>query len=44
MSKPGEYRQLADDCIAWARIATSEDQREQFLELAKRWMQDAEMR
>jgi hypothetical protein len=43
MSKPGEYRQLADDCIAWARIATSEDQREQFLELAKRWMQDAEM-
>ena len=26
----------------WARIATSDDQREQFLELAKMWMSDAE--
>jgi hypothetical protein len=26
----------------WARIATSGDQREQFLELAKKWMSDAE--
>jgi hypothetical protein len=30
------------DCIVWARIATSGDQREQFLELAKKWMSDAE--
>jgi hypothetical protein len=37
-----EYRQLANDCIVWARIATSDDQREQFLELAKKWMSDAE--
>jgi hypothetical protein len=43
MSKADEYRQFANDCIAWARIAISDDQREQFLELAKRWMQDAEM-
>ena len=43
MSKADEYRQFADDCIAWARIATCDDQREQFLELAKKWMQDAEM-
>jgi hypothetical protein len=43
MSKADEYRQVADDCIAWARIAISDDQRDQFLELAKKWMQDAEM-
>jgi hypothetical protein len=42
MSKTAEYRQLADDCIAWARIATSDDQRGQFLELAKKWLSDAE--
>ena len=36
MSKADEYRQLANDCIAWARIAISHDQREQFLELAKK--------
>ena len=42
MSKTDEYRQLADGCIAWARLAISDDQREQFLELAKRWMSDAE--
>jgi hypothetical protein len=43
MSKADEYRQLANDCIAWARIAISDGQREQFLELAKNWTQDAEM-
>jgi hypothetical protein len=43
MSKADEYRQFADDCIVWARIAISDDQRDQFLELAKKWMQDAEM-
>jgi hypothetical protein len=42
MSKVDEYRQFAGDCIVWARIATSDDQREQFLELAKKWMSDAE--
>ena len=42
MSKTDEYRQFANDCIVWARIATSDDQREQFLELAKGWMSDAE--
>src|SRR5204862_2229861 len=42
MSKTDEYRQLANDCIVWARIATSDDQREQFLELAKKWTSDAE--
>jgi hypothetical protein len=42
MSKTAEYLQLADGCIAWARLAISDDQREQFLELAKQWMSDAE--
>ena len=42
MSKTDEYRQLADGCIAWARLAISDDQREQFLELAKQWLSDAE--
>jgi len=27
MSKTDEYRQFANDCIVWARIATSDDQR-----------------
>jgi hypothetical protein len=42
MSKADDYRQFANDCIVWARIATSDDQREQFLELAKKWRSDAE--
>jgi hypothetical protein len=42
VSKTDEYRQFATDCIVWARRATSDDQREQFLELAKKWMSDAE--
>jgi hypothetical protein len=41
MSETDEYRQFANDCIVWARIATSDDMREQFLELAKMWMSDA---
>ena len=42
MSEADEYRKFANDCIVWARIATSDDQREQFLELAKKWLSDAE--
>ena len=42
MFKADEYRQFADDCIVWARIAIFDDQRDQFLELAKKWMSDAE--
>jgi hypothetical protein len=42
MSKADDYRQFANDCIVWARIATSDDHREQFLELAKKWRGDAE--
>jgi hypothetical protein len=42
MSKADQYRQFANDCIVWARIAISDDQRKQFLELARKWMSDAE--
>ncbi|HET7020794.1 MAG TPA: hypothetical protein VFI58_08775 [Xanthobacteraceae bacterium] len=42
MSKTADYRRLAEGCIAWAGLAISGDQREQFLELAKKWMSDAE--
>jgi hypothetical protein len=41
MSNADECRQFAHDCIVWARIASSDDHREQFLELAKQWMSDA---
>ena len=41
MSEAHEYRQVANDCIVWARIATSDDQRAHFVELAKKWRSDA---
>jgi hypothetical protein len=30
MSKTDEYRQFANDCIVWARIATSDDRASNF--------------
>ena len=42
MSNTDQYRQFAHDCIVWARIATSDAHRDQLLELAKKWMRDAE--
>jgi hypothetical protein len=42
MSMANEYRQFANDCIVWAGIATSDDQRAHLLELAKNWRSDAE--
>jgi hypothetical protein len=41
MTEAHKYRQLAKDCIVWARIATSDDQRAYLLELAKEWRSDA---
>ena len=35
MPEADEYRQFANDCIVWARIATSDDQRARLVELAK---------
>jgi hypothetical protein len=37
MSEADEYRQFANDCIVWARIATSDDQRARLVELANQW-------
>jgi hypothetical protein len=42
MFKTDQYRQFAHDCVVWARIAISDEQRELFLELSKKWMRDAE--
>ena len=37
MSEADEYRKFANDCIVWARIATSDNQRARLVELAKQW-------
>jgi hypothetical protein len=37
MTEADEYRQFANDCIVWARIATSDNQRARLVELAKQW-------
>jgi hypothetical protein len=42
MSKADDYRRFANDCIMWARVAMSDNQREQFLDLAKKWRSCAE--
>jgi hypothetical protein len=42
MSTSIEYRQYADECLQSARIATSEEVRKQFLELARMWMTAAQ--
>jgi hypothetical protein len=33
-----QFRQFADECIAWARSARSDGERQQFLDMAKLWM------
>jgi hypothetical protein len=33
-----QFRQFADECIAWARSARSDCERQQFLDMAKLWM------
>jgi hypothetical protein len=38
MHTPLEYRQYAQECMDSARIATSEEVRTQFLELAQLWL------
>jgi hypothetical protein len=42
MSEADEYRKFANDCIVWARIATSDDMRAHLVGLAKKWRSDAE--
>jgi hypothetical protein len=37
MSDLNDYRQYAQECVRWAAEATSHDDRQTFLEMAKAW-------
>jgi hypothetical protein len=41
VTTPKEYRENADECLAWAKTAKSEREREIFLEMAQAWLQAA---
>jgi hypothetical protein len=41
MSAADEYHSYARDCLRWAAKARTEQQREQFLSLARDWTQSA---
>ena len=43
MSRSDEYREIAEECIASARMSRSKQQRKQLLELAKTWMAAASL-
>jgi hypothetical protein len=38
VSRSNEYREIANECLASARISRSEEQRKRLLELAQSWM------
>jgi hypothetical protein len=42
MSTPEQFREFADECMAWARRAKSERERKQFLDMARVWMTAAQ--
>ena len=37
MSAQEQFREFAEECMAWARRAKSERERKQFLDMAKVW-------
>ena len=39
MSSAVEYRELADECLGWARTAKSDNERRIFLQMAEAWLQ-----
>jgi hypothetical protein len=41
MSTADEYHKFARDCLRWAARARTEEQREQFLSLARNWTEAA---
>jgi hypothetical protein len=41
MSTVDEYRKYARDCLRWANRARTDEQRKQFLSLAREWQQAA---
>jgi|HubBroStandDraft_5_1064220.scaffolds.fasta_scaffold1068886_1 hypothetical protein len=36
-----EYREYAEECMGWAKIARSDKERVSFIEMAKTWLQAA---
>jgi len=43
VSRSDEYREIAKECIASARMSRSKQQRKQLVELAKTWMAAASL-
>ena len=41
MSKANEFQIYANECLAWAKIADTQENRKQFIGLAQIWMQAA---
>jgi hypothetical protein len=41
MSSAAEYRQYADECLAWAKSAKTDYERDVFLQMAKTWTEAA---
>jgi hypothetical protein len=41
MTTAEEYRQYADECIAWAKQAKTDSERDILLQMAKTWMEAA---
>jgi hypothetical protein len=43
VSRSEEYREIANECLASARMSRSEEQRKRLLELAQSWMTAASL-
>jgi hypothetical protein len=41
VTTPKEYRENADECLAWAKTAKSVRERDIFLQMAQAWLQAA---
>jgi hypothetical protein len=41
MPTPEEYRQYAAECVAWAKEAATDAERETFLQMAEDWLRAA---
>jgi hypothetical protein len=44
MDSENHYRENADECLAWAKSAKSDREREIFIQMAQAWLQAAERR
>ena len=43
VTTPKEYRENADECLAWAKTAKSDRERGIFLQMAQTWLQAAKL-